>query len=134
LLLAVATDLVAGVVAVTGAQAYWLSVPIAVAAAALSPPGSLGGAGGARRGARRRASPARFGARCAPARRPGHRRAAPQPSVARFVRERLEAGHEALAALARRDPLTGLANRRALDDRLATRCSAMPATDAGSRC
>ena len=34
------------------------------------------------------------------------------------MREQLEAGQAALRALSRLDPLTGLANRRALDDRL----------------
>jgi diguanylate cyclase (GGDEF)-like protein len=119
-LLGLAAVLVAGVVATAGTQAFWLCVPVSVAAAALCR---------ARGAAALLATFAVLVAALPALLDPG---LGPLPPallafavpglsgvVARFVRERLEAGRRELAQLARLDPLTGLPNRRALDDRLA---------------
>jgi diguanylate cyclase (GGDEF)-like protein len=111
---------VAAAVAVTGAEAYWLCVPVAV----------LAGAVIRARGAATLLATFAVVAAATPALLdPGLGSLPPailavavpglSAAIARLVRERLEAGHESLQALARLDPLTGLCNRRALDDRLA---------------
>ena len=118
-LVALAAALVAGVVAVAGTQAFWLCVPVAVAAAALC----------RERGTAivlaavavlAAAAPALLDPRLGPL--PPALLAITVPGlsgvVARFVRERLEAGRRELSDLARLDSLTGLPNRRTLDDRL----------------
>jgi diguanylate cyclase (GGDEF)-like protein len=106
-------------VVLLGAEAYWLCVPVAVLAAATA-----------------RSRPAAvllsllaLGAAAAPPLIDPGLGALPSPVLGlavpvlsalavRAVREQLEAGQAELRALARLDPLTGLANRRALDDRL----------------
>jgi diguanylate cyclase (GGDEF)-like protein len=112
--------LVSGVVALAGAQAFWLCVPVAVAGATLCrarPAAALVGACAVLAAAAPALVDPRLGdlppgilALAVPAL---------SAAVARFVREHLEAGRDALAELARQDPLTGLPNRRELDDRLA---------------
>ena len=107
------------VVAIAGAEAYWLCVPVAVLAAATA-------------GSRLAAvllSALALAAAAAPALIDPELGSLPSPVLgllvpglsavaARAVREELEAGQAELRALSRLDPLTGLANRRALDDRL----------------
>ena len=109
----------AAVVALAGAEAFWLCVPVAVLAAATAHS----------RLAALLLSALALAAAAAPVLiAPG---LGPLPSpllavlvpalsavAARAVREQLEAGQAALRTLSRLDPLTGLANRRALDDRL----------------
>jgi len=110
---------VAAAVVVAGAEAYWLCVPVAVLAGALIR---------ARRAAALLATMVVVAAATPALLNPG---LGPLPPailaiavpglsavIARLVRERLEAGHSELEALVRLDPLTGLCNRRALDDRL----------------
>jgi len=111
---------VAAAVAVAGAEAYWLCVPVAVLAGAVIP---------ARATAALLATFAMFTAAAPALLDPGLGALPPSilavavpglsAAIARLGRERLEAGQAALHALARLDPLTGLCNRRALDDRLA---------------
>src|SRR5829696_5464319 len=115
--LGLAAAAVAGVVAVAGAQAFWLCVPVAVAAAALC----------RTRGTAALLAAFAVLAAAAPAlldpalgSLPPAVLAFAVPGlsgvVARLVRERLEAGGRELAELATMDPLTGLPNRRALDE------------------
>ena len=109
----------AAVVAVAGAEAFWLCVPVAVLAAATAHS----------RMTALLLSALALGAAAAPALIAPGLGALPSPLLAvlvpalsavaaRAVREQLEAGQAALRTLSRLDPLTGLANRRALDDRL----------------
>ena len=111
---------VATIVSVAGAEAYWLCVPVAV----------LAGAVVLTRGAAALvATFAVVAAATPPFLDPGLGSLPPailavgvpglSAAIARLLRERLEAGQAALHELARIDPLTGLCNRRALDDRLA---------------
>ena len=107
------------VVFVAGAEAYWLCVPVVVLAAATA----------RRRPAAALLSALAIAAAAAPALLDPELGPLPSPLLgllvpllsgvaARAVREQLEAGQAALRTLSRLDPLTALANRRALDDRL----------------
>lgn len=112
---------VAATVGVAGAEAYWLCVPVAV----------LAGAVVRARGAAALLATFAVVAAATPALLdPGGLGSLPpailavgvpglSAAIARLLREGLEAGQAALRELARLDPLTGLCNRRALDDRLA---------------
>lgn len=111
---------VAAAVAVAGAEAYWLCVPVTVIAGAVT----------RARGAAALLTGFAVVAAATPAfLDPGLGSLPPailavavpglSAAIARLVRERLEAGQAALHELALLDPLTGLCNRRALDDRLA---------------
>jgi diguanylate cyclase (GGDEF)-like protein len=111
---------VAAAVGAAGADAYWLCVLVAV----------LAGAAVSARGAAALLALFAVVAAATPAfLEPGLGPLPPlllavavpglSAAIARILRERLEAGQAALQELARLDPLTGLCNRRALDDRLA---------------
>jgi diguanylate cyclase len=119
-LIPLAAVAVTGAVAVGGTQTYWLCVPVAVLAAALcrTRPGAIALAAFAVVAA---AAPAFLDPSLGPLPHGIVALAVPglSAAVARLVRERLEAGQSELLALARLDPLTGLCNRRALDDMLA---------------
>lgn len=110
---------VAAAVVVAGAEAYWLCVPVAVLSGALI---RARGAAAvlATLAVAAAATPALLDPGLGPL--PPALLAVTVPglsaAIARLLRERLEAGRSELEALVRLDPLTGLCNRRALDDRL----------------
>jgi diguanylate cyclase (GGDEF)-like protein len=110
---------VGALVAVAGAGAFWLCVPVAV----------LGAATSHGRGPAAVLVALAIGAAALPALLVPELGALPSPGIAvavpvlsaaaaRLVREQLEAGQATLRDLSRLDPLTGLLNRRPLDDRL----------------
>jgi diguanylate cyclase (GGDEF)-like protein len=104
------TAAAAGLARIGGDQGFWLCLPFALLAAATEPrgPWALAAAGAVMVGAGLAAPPAWLAVVGAPA----------SAGVLLVFRGRLERERDAMRRFALRDPLTGLGNRRMLDERL----------------
>jgi diguanylate cyclase (GGDEF)-like protein len=100
----------AGLAVVGGDQGFWLSLPVALLAIGVEVvgPWALAAAGAVMTAAALAAPPAPLAVLAAPA----------SAGVLLVVRSRLERERDAMRRFALRDPLTGLGNRRMLDERL----------------